>query len=282
MSPTLRFVLPVFVSFHVASSALGTQLSAETFGNWTGGGGQVLFSDSSGSLGPPYGPSAVSVAAGEPLCLAPPVPPTVICGNRVLGAGEASADLAAGTLGVYVAGQHDGTEISSFVARVSFVETLVFRLPAGMTSAQVTISMSVEADLPQQNINGRVGGGALIGFGQDASFLYFQGVAGSRPSHFSQVLQVTTTVVDGLPIDVTAELSGVLLLVQNDPGPYVLDALHTAALSISLPPGVTYESNSRVFLTQVDEPSFVHLLGSSALGALAAARPVIKRRRIRV
>ena len=278
MSPTLRFVLAGFVSFNVASSALGTELSVQTSGSWAGGGGQVLFSDASVSPGPP-GPSSVRVAAGVTPC---PAPPT-ICGNRVLGDGEAFADLAAGTLGIYLAGWHDGTAISSFFARASFVETLVFHLPPGMTSTQLTISLSVHADLPRQAIHGRVIGGAFVVFGQDFAAVNFQDVASSSgPSHFSQALVVTTTVTDRMTIDVVADLSAALNLVQNDAGPYVLDALHTAALSISVPAGVTYESNSGVFLTQVDEPSLVHLLGSSALGALAAARPAARRWRKRV
>jgi hypothetical protein len=67
---------------------------------------------------------------------------------------------------------------------------------------------------------------------------------------------------------VVADLSAILSLVQTDHGTYAIDALHTAALSISVPVGVTYQSNSGVFLTQVDEPSVVHLLSSCALGAL--------------
>ncbi|HEY8120322.1 MAG TPA: hypothetical protein VII78_03315, partial [Myxococcota bacterium] len=197
------------------------------------------------------------------------------------GRGDAYADLATGKLGALVSGSHSDSEIWAFNAHATLTDTLVFHLPPGMSSMQLTISMTVDADLPAQNINGRVGGGALLGFGQDASFLYFQGAAGP-PTHYSQVLPVTTTVFDGLPIDVTADLRVSLLLIQTDHGGYTIDALHTAALSLSVPAGVTYESTTGVFLTQVDEPSLVLLLSSSALGVFAAVRPATKRRRMRL
>jgi hypothetical protein len=265
MSPALRFVLAAFASFPFASSALGYQLSAETWANSTVPGAQVLYSSSSGSLGPP-GATSVNVVDGGPAC---PLPP---CITFWTGHGEAYADLATGKLGIYVSGFHGDSDVYDFVSQASFTDTLVFHLPPGMASAQVTLSMSIEADLPQQNLNGRVTGSAMVGLGLDASYLDLQAAAGSRPSHLSTVLPVTTTVMDGLPVDVTADFRAALLLVQTDHGTYTLDALHTASLSISVPAGVTYDSGSRAFLTQVDEPSLVQLLGSCGLGVFAAAR----------
>lgn len=268
MSPTLRFVLAAFVSFGVASSALGTTiLSVDVSGTFTGSPG-VLFSDAATSFGPPFGPSSVSVAGNTTPC----PPPPAICGPQGIGSSEAYADLATGKLGALVSGSHVDNEVWAFNAHATMTETLVFHLQPGVSSMPLTISMTIDADLPAQNINGRVGGGALLGFGQDASYGFFQGVAGSRPGHYSLVLPVTTTVFDGIPIDITADLSASLLLIQTDHGAYTIDALHTAALSISLPAGVTYESASGVFLTQVDEPALVPLLSSYALGAFAAAR----------
>jgi hypothetical protein len=261
----------------VASSALGAVVSVDVSGTFTGSPG-VLFSDASMSFGPPVGPASVSVSASTSPC----PPPGGICGPQGTGRGEAYADLATGKLGALVSGSHSDNEIWAFNAHATLTDTLVFHLPPGTPSMQLTISMTVDADLPAQNINGRVGGGALLGFGQDASFLYFQGAAGSQPTHYSQVLPVTTTVFDGLPIDITADLFASLLLIQTDHGAYTIDALHTAALSISVPAGVTYESTSGVFLTQVDEPSLVLLLSSSALGVFAAVRPATKRRRMRL
>ena len=276
MSPALRFVLATLVSFNVASSALGYEVSVATSGTTTAFGGQVLFSGGSTSVGPP-GPTSLTDVSGGPVCPAPPV----VCLFPWVGHGEASADLSAGTLGVYVSGFHGDADI--YASTAGFLDTLVFHLPPGMTSAQVTISMSIDADLPPQNLFGRVTGAALLSFGQDGSGVNFQDLAApSGPTHFAQVLPVTTTVEDRMPIDVQASLQAALNLVQTDHGTYTFDALHTAALSISVPSGVTYESNSGVFLTQVDEPSLVYLLSSSALGALAAVRPATKRRRMRV
>jgi hypothetical protein len=270
MSVALRFVLAALASFCVASSALG-EVSVSTSGQSTASGGQVLFSDMSTSFfGPPY---SLTVAAGGPVC----PPPPEVCFFQWNGSGEASADLSTGTLGVYVDGFHGDGDIYTFLARASLRDTLTFQLPPGMDSAQVTISMSIEADLPPENLLGRVGGGALLGLGQDASFLYFQGlVASSTPTHFSQVLPVTTTVESGLPVDMTADLNAALTLVQTDHGTYVFDALQTATISLSVPAGVTYESTSGVFLAP--EPS-VDLLGCFAVGVLAAVRPATKRRR---
>ena len=275
MTPILRFVLAALVSFNVASSALAYPVSVSTSGTSAASG--VLFSTQLTSFFPPE-PTSLRVADGSQAC----PPPPVICGYLYIARGEAYADLAAGTLGVYVDGYHVDSDGYTFLSHASFTDTLVFHLPPGMSSTQVTLFMSLDADLPAQNIYPRVGGAALIGLGQDASFLYLDAAAGSRPTHFSQVLPVTTTVLDGLPIDVTADLSVVLTLVQTDHGAYAIDALHTAALSISVPAGVTYESASGVFLTAVDEPSLAQLVGSSALGALAAVRHSTKRRRARL
>jgi hypothetical protein len=180
MSAPLRLVLGVLAFFSVASCALGYPVSVSTSGTSTGGG--VVFSSGLVSFFPPE-PTSLHIADSGPVC--PPVP---VCGYQGLGHGEASADLAAGTLGVYVSGWHGDADIWTFIARASFTESLVFYLPPGMASAQVTLSMSIHADLPPQAIHGRVLGGALLSLGLDGSGVNFQAAALNVPSHFAQVL----------------------------------------------------------------------------------------------
>ena len=69
-----------------------------------------------------------------------------------------------------------------------------------------------------------------------------------------------------------ADLTAQLLLITDDYGFYNIDALHTAALSITIPEGVTFDSDSHVFLTQVSEPSLLQLMSLCAPGALAVLR----------
>jgi hypothetical protein len=51
----------------------------------------------------------------------------------------------------------------------------------------------------------------------------------------------------------------------------IVDAGHTAQISLQLPPGFTFTSDSGVFLTQVPEPNTALLLTTSLLG-LATTR----------
>jgi len=207
------------------------------------------------------------------------------------GSVSASADLATGKLGAS-ASAFNGDAGTIVVARAGagVIDTLMFHLPQGVRSKEITLTMDVTATLPiHPNVLANVFmGDASLYFGDGADTLFWD--LTSSPGLFRHVLSVTATVEDGVPIDVLGKIEGDLTVQRfspTDPGypfdpgndTFTWDARHTAALSISLPPGVTYESLSGVFLSQAPEPSALQLL-LLAVPAIAAA-PRLRRARSR-
>ncbi len=71
-------------------------------------------------------------------------------------------------------------------------------------------------------------------------------------------------------LDINATLSGGSAAIYYGAG--ILDFSNTAALTLDLPPGVTFTSESGVFLTAVPVPAAVWLFGSGLLGLIGIAR----------
>lgn len=267
MASGLRLTFATFASLMLASQCLAFELSISATAGRSDAQGTQLLLDGGGTYVGPLAPTSALVDLGYP-------PPCggAVCLYSFIGRSAASADLATGKLGVLVSGFQGDGAIYSVLANASIHESLVFFLPPGMASVPITMSMSVNAHLPPQNINGRVTGEAFLAFGQNGAGVNFQDVANGVPSHFQQTFSVTEDVENGVPIDVVAQMFAQLLLIQDDHGTYTFDALHTAALSISVPAGVTFDSDSHVFLTAVSEPSPLPLLSLFAPASLALLR----------
>lgn len=277
----VRFIPALLMSLAVASRAIaspfGYELNLTTTIVHYSPLSEVVYDGSPASLGP-TGPTALFDEGAVPSC---PIPP---CLSFYNGRVAASADLSTGKLGAYASAfdGEAGTGVTA-IAAATLVDTLVFHLPQGMPSTAITLSMDVHATLPPNPHPpaGLFTGDATLLFGEGGDGLAWDQLSGGGPFH--QVLSVTASVQDGVPIDLIAELRGNLTMQRffpTDPGfpfdpgagPFEWDALHTAALSIAVPAGVTYESESHVFLTEVPEPSTLQLILFVVAGMSAASR----------
>jgi hypothetical protein len=283
----MRFIFSALLSLALASRALASPLGYElnltttiTHFNRALNDFSIVYDGSQSSSGPfpPAGPTALFDEGGAPSCPNPP------CFSHYTARVAASADLATGKLGAYADafGGEAGEQVTALVL-AQFADTLVFHLPQGTPSTAITLSMNVHATLPANPHPpaGLFSGEADLGLGGAGDLLFWDQLSPGGP--FAQVLSVTATVEDGVPIDVIGSLRGELVLTRFSPsdagfpfdpgpGPFVWDALHTAALSMDVPAGVTYESESRVFLSQVSEPSALPLVLFGVPGISAATR----------
>jgi hypothetical protein len=261
------------LSFALASEALAATVTVSAQGQYIDPQiNSYLYEDTQSSLSP--GPTSLSASVGEPTCdplLAP-------CFTTWIIESDASADLAAGRLGVRASaflGSRDEFVMARGAAALS--DTLTFHLPANMSSASITLSMDVHAtsSVPIPRWPYVVSGSSFLDFGGMADAVGWQdnpfGSGG-----FSRTLSVTTTVQDGIPVDWSATMDAVVSVSPYapgfQPGWYTLDGSHTATLSIVVPAGVTWDSDSGVFLTQMPEPSALVLVLAGVPGAFAAAR----------
>jgi hypothetical protein len=255
----VRFILAVLVSLAFASEGLAYSLNA------TGVviiDGATVGNDRQDSF---FGPTTVT-ANTAPICPSPDVY-CLLHPDRAY----AFADLATGKLGVRAEIGGTPTHTHFAQAAASYSDSLEFHLPSGMPSLTITLSMTVDAILPAGNGFGT----ALLEFGGETSF---GGLPPGPAGPFSTILWVTATVYDGVPVGVSAALGGGVdnyshtAVPPYDSGSFIFDALHTATLSIDVPAGVTYRSESGVFLTQVPEPSALQLLLFTMPGMCAASR----------
>ena len=277
----MRFIPVLLMSLAVASPAIASPFGYELHLTTTvvhySPLSDVVYDGSQESLGP-TGPTALFDEGAAPSC------PTLPCLTFYNGRVAASADLSTGKLGAYASAfdGEAGTGVTAMAA-ATLADTLVFHLPQGMPSTSITLSMDVHATLPPNPHPpaGLFHGEATLSLGEAGDFLFWDQLSGGGLFH--QVLSVTTSVQDGVPIDFAAELRGDLTMQRffpTDPGfpfdpgagPFEWDALHTAALSIAVPAGVTYESESHVFLTEVPEPSTLQLVLFIVTGISAASR----------
>jgi hypothetical protein len=226
------------------------------------------------SSGLPGDPTNLSASVREPYCdpiLAP-------CFYRWIIESDAAADLAAGRLGVRASaflGSPDEFVQAQGFATLS--DTLTFHLPPNMSSASITLSMDVHA-------TASVPGPLWLYVVHGSSFLDFGGMADAvlwqdepfGSGGFSRTLSVTAIVQDGIPVDWSAMMNADVTVSPYAPGFqggwFTFDGSHTATLSVVVPAGVTWESDSGVFLTQMPEPSALELMLAGVPGVFAAAR----------
>jgi hypothetical protein len=190
----------------------------------------------------------------------------------------ASVDIQQGALRVYT--EINGAELAS--ARASLSDGVFFDLPDGVDSAEVTLNLEVEGSFSGTISTCRTCFGGRLGFGN--------GIApNSAPDQhvinierdfeatgLPTLLSITRTVVEGARISVTANIQvGSNLWSLNDSSLFMLaDLSNTGVLSLDLPEGVTFTSESGSFLsvTNVPLPAAAWLFGSALLGLGALKR----------
>jgi hypothetical protein len=261
------------LSFALASEALAATVTVSATGLYIDPSiNSHLYQDAQSSLSP--GPTNLSASVWEPYCDPIPTP----CFYSWIIESDASADLAAGRLGVRASaflGSHDEAVMARGFAALS--DTLTFHLPPNMSSASITLSMDVHAtsSVPLPEWLNVVSGSSFLDFGGMADAVLWQDVRFGSLG-FSRTLSVTAIVQDGIPVDWSATLEAVVSVSPYAPGFqggwYTLDGSHTATLSLVVPAGVTWESDSGVFLTQIPEPSALQLMLAGVPGVCAAAR----------
>ena len=203
MSSGLRLTLAALASLMLASQCLASEVSVYAFATRSDAQGSEVVYEGGRTEVPPFGPTSVLEDSGYP-------PP---CGAAALrhhlpGPDDRLCRSRDWKARVLASGFHNDSAIYAVVSRASFTAIrLVFFLPPGMASAPATISMSIDADLPPQNINGRVTGGATLFFGEGGSEVNFQDAATRFPSHFHQTISVTETVEDRIPTSTWSQIS---------------------------------------------------------------------------
>jgi len=182
-----------------------------------------------------------------------------------------SVDLAAGTLRLYAMSSSNQVAGGS----ATLYDILTFSLPAGMTSTMVTAYLTIDG-----SVSGSLNAGTLP---QD---LYFQCISAaptcsSGDGHdtvslhdFSSptTLAVPVLISDGATLQIQASISGSTGSGINPGDVAVIDLSNTGRLSLNLESGVTFTSESGVFLTAIPVPAAFWLFSSGLLGLIGIAR----------
>jgi hypothetical protein len=203
---------------------------------------------------------------------------------------RASADLATGQLTGFVNATMNSGDPSNIPAvggsYAEFRDFITFHVPEGMTSAQVSVSLSIDGTITNaeglvgpygcDNVNGSDIGGYLYLGGTTASTDsvhpcgLLSTVLPSPPASLPFELSVEKEVTDGERFLLISRLY--LALSNNELWETVeFDFSGTASLGIDLTPGAAWTSDSEVLLT-IPEPTSTLLLVVGLTGLAAAGR----------
>jgi hypothetical protein len=164
-------------------------------------------------------------------------------------------------LRAYASSRHANGQVARADTNVTVYDTLFFNLPDGVLSAPITLRMNLD--------------GTLVGFGFSNVSLSFgpnsTGIVQEPGAEvFNHDFAVTTVVEQGVGYQAHAWINFQAL--YDGSGFSEWNVLSTATASLILPEGVTFSSQSGVFLTQpVPLPAALWLLGS-AIGFLGWVR----------
>jgi len=182
--------------------------------------------------------------------------------------GYAAADLATGSMRIFVDSLYGGTYLTAAGASVSITDQLRFQLPAELTSADVGIRWVVEGSNTFYGglTTEGTGCGALLSIGA----VSFDTGIGNCPSTMGRPGPIRYDFHDVLTVagDVDYQINMQLFFQAFDNR---ADFANTAYVLFDLPVGVTFTSDSGVFLTNpvVPLPAAAWLL-VSGLAALAS------------
>ena len=181
-----------------------------------------------------------------------------------------SADLATGTLRFFANSSY--TQVAG--GSVTLYDILTFALPDGMASTTVTASFTIDG-----SVSAYLNPGTLP---QDLYFqcLYATPTCSSGSGHDTvslhdftspTTLTVSATISNGASLQIQASLSGSIAQ-GSYPMDSVIDLSNTGRLSMNLEPGVTFSSESGVFLTAVPIPAAIFTFISGLLGLIGMSR----------
>ena len=191
-------------------------------------------------------------------------------GKQTTASASASADLSTGEVSVYAgAVGSDYPNLSVASAYSYFGDYLTFHLPAGTTSAPVTVNLQVTGsyDMTHAAYDQAPSASAYLQLGSamiSDGRIFEPPYARNLPVTFSVTADVENEVKYWFCAGLIASFSAKEYFLTY------FDFANTGQISIDLPPGVSYESASGVFLQQgspaVPEPSTLVLW--SGLGAM--------------
>jgi hypothetical protein len=181
---------------------------------------------------------------------------------------SASADLRTGEIKLY-ATQTDGS--ASAWARMR--DELTMHLPSSVESVDIGISFSIngiaDVNAASSHVNAYLDAGI---FGPSRLDTFSCGNTSCNDGAISDTLLAIVNVKDGDVLSVQATLQiGVFETAANGLTS-TLDFGHTGTISLDLPEGVTYTSESGVFLSAVPIPAAIWLFGSGLIGLIGLAR----------
>lgn len=189
---------------------------------------QACAGDASDSVRLDNGPTSLSLDTG-----------LVFCAGDNSARNFVSADLATGELKLFAESTPDTTAGGA----VRFDDNLKFFLPDGLPSAEVTANLAITG-----TVFGRLNGGVLplsLIFGGVEDTIY------TRNFTSPTLLSATRSVHDGEVLGIIAFFIAATDFAgagQTENG--LIDLSHTGVVSLDLPEGVTFESESGVFLQE--------------------------------
>ena len=176
---------------------------------------------------------------------------------------SASANLAQGTLRIFSTAETGSNPRTSESLAELQDQLTFFSAPGGPSLFTVTFGVNVHGVITPGGLNGAGFASVSLKLGAPTGGMIF-----SAPGTYSEIVSITTTVTAGQLLNLDATLS--TGLVANG---RTVDFSNTATAFLILPTGVTFTSQSGVFLTQtptaVPEPATILLLGSGLAGTAA-------------
>lgn len=178
-------------------------------------------------------------------------------GNSGSARSAASVDLEQGTLDLYT--EVNNREAAN--ANATLFDNIVFDLPDGISEVEVTLNMDLQGIFDGffggcgPCLSGRLGFGNALTSAPDERVVY--DTRNLEVSGVPQFFSITRTVIEGAPIRVDAFMrsgSNVNLAPFGGPDPFMLADL-SAVLTLDLPDGVTFISDSGSFLDAPDQPT---------------------------
>lgn len=148
-----------------------------------------------------------------------------------------------------------------------FQDSLTFNLPANMTQAVIEFSMVISGNYSTTTSGCQITGYASISLGGVTSH---NGGDRCADTFVGQTFSGQLAVQDNQTINIQAYVRADA--VPQHWGFAFYDLSHTAAVSLQLPDGVTFTSESGVFLSAVPLPSAVYIFSSGLLGLVSIAR----------